>query len=52
MLHEMVIASIHRYEGIGYTEHFDTASGGLRSEQTGVIHPAATLVAEHVVVGS
>ena len=49
MLSEMVISSIHRYEGIGYTERFDTAPGGLRSEQTGAIHPADRLVAEHVV---
>lgn len=49
MLNEMVIDSIHRYESIGYTERFDTAPGGLRSEQTGVIHPAEALVAEHVV---
>ncbi len=49
MLDEMVIDSIHRYEGIGYTERFDTAPGGLRSEQTGVIHPADALVAEYVV---
>ena len=49
MLDEMVIASVHRYEGIGYTERFDDAPGGLRSEQTGVIHPPHTLVAEHVV---
>jgi hypothetical protein len=49
MLDEMVIDSIHRYEGIGYTERFDVAPGGLRSEQTGVIHPAEALEAEHVV---
>jgi hypothetical protein len=49
MLDEMVIATIHRYEGVGYTERFDSAPGGLRSEQTGVIHPAAALVAEQVV---
>lgn len=48
-LDELVIASIHRYEGVGYTERFDTALGGLRSEQTGVVHPADALVAEHVV---
>jgi hypothetical protein len=48
-LDEMVIASIRRYEGIGYTERFDTAPGGLRSEQTGVVHRADALVAEHVV---
>ena len=49
MLDEMVIASIHRYEGVGYKERFDDVPGGLRSEQTGVIHPADALVAEHVV---
>jgi len=49
MLDEMVIATIHRYEGVGYTERFDSAPGGLRSEQTGVIHPAAALVVEQVV---
>jgi hypothetical protein len=49
MLDEMVIASIHRYEGIGYTERFESAPGGLRSEQTGVVHPADALVAEQVV---
>jgi hypothetical protein len=49
MLDEMVISSVHRYEKIGYTERFDTAPGGLRSEQTGVFHPADALVADHVV---
>ena len=49
MLDEMVIASIHRYETIGYRERFETAPGGLRSEQTGVIHRADALVADHVV---
>jgi len=49
VLDEMVIDSIHRYEGIGYTEHFDVAPGGLRSERTGVVHPAHALEAEHVV---
>jgi hypothetical protein len=45
----MVIDSIHRYEGIGYTERFDTAPGGLRSEQTGRVHRANALEVEHVV---
>lgn len=49
MLDEMVIASIHRYEGIGYTQRFDEAPGGLRSEQTGVVHPPEALVVEWVV---
>jgi hypothetical protein len=48
-LDEMVIASVHRFESIGYAERFDTAPGGLRSEQTGRVHPADALVAEHVV---
>ncbi len=35
-LDEMVTDSVHRYEGIGFTERFVTeAGGGLRSEQTG-----------------
>ncbi len=49
MLTEMLIDSIHRYEGIGYTERFVTAPGGLRSEQTGLIHRADALEVEHVV---
>jgi len=49
MLDEMVISSIHRFEKIGYTERFDTAPGGLRSEHTGVLHPADALVADHLV---
>ena len=49
MLDEMVIDSIRRFESIGYTERFETAQGGLRSQQTGVLHPADGLEAEHVV---
>jgi hypothetical protein len=46
----MVTDSVHRYEGIGFTERFVTeAGGGLRSEQTGRFHPGDALVAEHVV---
>src|SRR5262245_8712687 len=45
----MVIASIHRYENIGYTERFEAVVGGLRSEQTGKIHRPDALVADHVV---
>ena len=49
LLDEMVIASVHRYEAIGYTERFDTTPGGLRAEKTGKVHPADALVAEQVV---
>jgi hypothetical protein len=48
-LDEMVTDSVHRYEGIGFTERFVTVPGGLRSEQTGRFHPADALVAEYVV---
>jgi hypothetical protein len=48
-LDEMVIDSVHRFEGVGYTERFVAVPGGLRSEQTGRFHPAEALVAERVV---
>jgi hypothetical protein len=49
MLDEMVIHTVQRYAGVGYTDCFVTASGGLRSEATGKVHPPQALEAEHVV---
>jgi hypothetical protein len=49
MLDEMVVHTQQRYAGVGYTDRFETAPGGLRSESTGRIHPPETLEAEHVV---
>jgi hypothetical protein len=49
MLDEMVVHTVQRYAGVGYTDRFETAHGGLRSESTGRIHPPQSLDAEHVV---
>jgi len=49
MLNEYVIDSVRRYEGIGYTERFDTTATGLRSQQTGQVYPADSFEADHVV---
>jgi hypothetical protein len=49
MLDEMVVHTVQRYAGIGYTDRFETASGGLRAESTGRLHPPEALEAEHVM---
>lgn len=49
MLDEMVIHTVQRYAGVGYTDRFETAPGGLRSESTGKVHPSHAFEAEHVV---
>jgi hypothetical protein len=49
MLDEMVVHTVQRYAGVGYTDRFETAPGGLRSESTGKVHPPQALQAEHVV---
>jgi hypothetical protein len=49
MLDEMVVHTVQRYAGVGYTDRFETAPGGLRSESTGRVHPPHSLEAEHVV---
>jgi hypothetical protein len=49
MLDETVAHTRQRYAGVGYTDHFETANGGLRSESTGRVHPPHALEAEHVV---
>jgi hypothetical protein len=49
MLDEMVTHTVQRYAGVGYTDRFETAPGGLRSEATGKLHPPQALEAEHVL---
>lgn len=49
MLDEMVSHTVQRYAGVGYTDRFETAPGGLRSEKTGRTHSSESLEAEHVV---
>ena len=45
----MVTHTVQRYAGVGYTDRFETAPGGLRSESTGKLHPPQALEAEHVL---
>jgi hypothetical protein len=49
LLDEMVTASVQRFENAGFKERFEAAPGGLRSEQTGLVHAEQDLVPLQVV---